>query len=357
MTSRQRVETALRRQQPDRTPMFEYVLLSPIADRLLGRLYAGDPANWPAVVEALGWEGAARQNAVDRVELACLLGHDLVYAVPNPPPDDAAASGVPPAAGAGADDPVERLRARNDEAARADPRPRDECLLVYVQLKEEMRRRGLDLPILAPAYAHGVWTDVDLMQTMALAPEIARQHFRLATRRSLAAIEAYAALGLDLAGVGGDFAGNRPILSPAMYRRFIVPEVRTAARRARALGLWAVNASDGDLWPVIDDFLAGCDVDAYLEIDMGAGMDLRRLKAAYGDRFAFFGNMDCGNLLSTASADEVRQATIDCLDAGQGSGHVFCASNAIVASVPIGNYLAMLNAYRAYFGLPEFRHA
>jgi hypothetical protein len=353
MTSRQRVEAALRHQEPDRTPMFEYVLLSPIADRLLGRVYAGDPANWPAVVDALGWERAVRQNAVDRLDLACLLGHDVIYAIPNPPPDAC----EPPPRAWNTDDPVERMRARNDAAARDDPRPGDDCLLVYAVMKEEMRRRGVDLPVLAPAYAHGVWTDVDLMQTMALAPDVAHAHFRQATRRSLAAIEAYAGLGLDLAGVGGDFAGNRPILSPAMYRRFIVPEVRAAARHARALGLWAVNASDGDLWPVIDDFLAGCEVDAYLEIDMGAGMDLRRLKAAYGAAFTLFGNMDCGNLLSTASPDEVRRQTIGCLEAGMGGGgHIFCASNAIVASVPMTNYLAMVNAYRAFFGLPEFNH-
>ena len=29
---------------------------------------------------------------------------------------------------------------------------------------------ALDLPVLAPAYAHGVWTDVDLMQTIATLP-------------------------------------------------------------------------------------------------------------------------------------------------------------------------------------------
>ena len=47
MTPRQRIEAALRHQEPDRTPVFEYVLLSPIADQLLGRPYGGDPAHWP----------------------------------------------------------------------------------------------------------------------------------------------------------------------------------------------------------------------------------------------------------------------------------------------------------------------
>lgn len=354
MTSRERVAAALQHREPDRTPMFEYVLLSPIADQLLGRLYAGDPDNWRAVVDELGWEKAVRQNAVDRLDLAVVLGHDLLYAIPNPPPDSprvhagAVAAPLP-------DDPVDRLRLRNAAEAQASPYPPDDTLRVYACLKEEMRQRGLDLPILAPAYAHGVWTDTDLMMAMVLAPEVAHEHFTLATRRSLACVERYLELGLELIGVGGDFAGNRPIISPQAYREFIVPEVRAVSRAARADGAWAVNASDGNLWPVIDDFLFGCQVDGYLEIDQHAGMDLRRLKAEYGGRVTLFGNLDCGNTLSTGTPEAVRRHTLDCLEAGRGNGgHILCASNAIVASVPMANYLAVVNAYRDYFGLPRF---
>lgn len=358
MTPRQRVEATLRHEEPDRTPFFEYVLLSPLADGFLGRRYAGDPANWAACVAEMGWEGAVRQNAVDRLDLAALLGHDMLYATPNPmPPAARPPKGRTTNEGA-PEDPVERVRLRNERAAAANPSPHDDSLRVYVELKEEMRRRGLDLPILAPAYAHGVWTDVDLMQTMVLAPEVAHEHFALATRRSLAAVEKYIALGLDQIGVGGDFAGNRPLISPDAYRTFIVPEVRKVARRVHAAGLWAVNASDGNLWPVIEDFLFGCEVDGYLEIDLHAGMDLRRLKTAYGGRITFYGNLDCGNVLSFGSPDGVRQHAIECLEAGMGrGGHILCASNAITASVPMENYLALLAAYRAFFSLPPLRQA
>ena len=332
--------------------MFEYVLLSPVADALLGRRYAGDPANWPALVAERGWEAAVRQNAIDRLDLACLLGHDMLYATPNPlppgPPERRPATPEEPP-----EDPVERVRRRNERAAPSPLGPPDDSLLIYVCLREEMERRGMDLPILAPAYAHGVWTDVDLMQAMVLAPDVAHGHFALATRRSLAAAEKYIALGLDQIGVGGDFAGNRPLISPRAYREFIVPEVRTLSRRVHAAGLWAVNASDGNLWPVLDDFLLGCEVDGYLEIDLHAGMDLRRLKAAYGDRVALYGNLDCGNILSFGSPEDVRRHTLDCLEAGMGrGGHILCASNAITASVPLHNYLAVVGAYREMFGLP-----
>ncbi|MEW6751415.1 MAG: uroporphyrinogen decarboxylase family protein [Candidatus Latescibacterota bacterium] len=383
MTSRQRVQAALEHRQPDRTPVFEYVLLEPLAGRLLGRPYGGDPVHWDALVAELGWEGAVERNAADRVALAVLLGHDLIYAWPVPPPPPRGApAGEPPesvdAAAAGAcaeaapdsaraavpdsrvaeappeDDPVARLRRRNEAAAGAPP-PADEPLLIYPALQREMARRGVDLPILAPAYAHGVWTDTDLMQTMVLEPAVADEHFRLATRRSLHLVERYAQLGLEQAGVGGDFAGNRPIISPQAYRSFIVPQVRRVSRRLHEHGMRAVNASDGDLWPVIDDFLLGCEVDGYLEIDLHAGMDLRRLKRRFGERITLYGNLDCGNVLSFATPEQVRQHVVDCLEAGQGSGgHVLCASNAVTASVPLANYLSVVNAYRDYFNLPRF---
>jgi hypothetical protein len=338
--------------EPDRTPLFEYVLLSPVADGLLGRTHAADPANWTSLVQEKGWEGAVRQTAVDRLDLACLLGHDMMYVTPNPPPLVQADTGTP-SAGEQGGDPVARLRERNDMVKRAAACPAEESFLVYVFLREEMHRRGVDLPILAPAYVHGVWTDVDLMQAMLLEPEVAHEHFTLATRRALAMIGKYASLGIDQIGVGGDFAGNVLLISPQAYREFVVPEVRTLSRAIHAAGCRAVNASDGNLWPVIDDFLLGCEVDGYLEIDMYAGMDLRRLKARYGDRVTLYGNLDCGTMLSFGTPEEIRRHTLDCLEAGLGNGgHILCASNAITASVPLENYLAIVQAYRDVFGLP-----
>ena len=197
--------------------------------------------------------------------------------------------------------------------------PQD-SLLVYDLLKNEMAKRGLDLPILAPAYFHGIWTDSDLMQVMLIEPEAAREHFRLATGGALAVIADYARLGIEMIGIGGDFAGTRLLISPESYRSFIVPEVRACADAVRAAGAWSVNASDGDLWPVMDDFLLGCGVDAYLEIDMGAGMDLAKLRQRYGARITFLGNMDCGRILSFSSPEEIARVTRKILEAGGTGG-------------------------------------
>jgi len=354
MTSRERVEAALRHEEPDRTPIFEYVLLSPVADHVLGRPHAVDPGNWPVARAELGWEGAVRQMAVDWLDLALLLGHDMMYVTLNPPPDRLEI-GLHAASAELSPDPVRAVEERNAAVEVCGDLAPDEVFLVFAFLQDEMRKQGVDLPILAPAYAHGIWADVDLMVTMLAAPKVAHHHFALATRRTLARIEKYVQLGIDIIGLGGDFSGNRPLISPQAYQAFILPEIRTCCRRVHDAGMWAVNTSDGNLWPVIDDFLLGCEVDGYLEIDFHAGMDLGRLKQGYGDRITFLGNLDCGNVLSFGSQEEISQHVVDCLKAGQGGGgHILCVSNAITASVPLESYLVVVNTYRDFFDLPRF---
>lgn len=364
MTSRKRVEAALKHQEPDRTPFFEYVLLSPVADIFLGRRfedYAGDMDGWLSMVKELGWENAVRQYAIDRVELAQKLGHDLLYVVPCPGPLASSQKDNPCALiymeEEEEDDPVERIIRRNSRFERTPTNLSDDSYIVYSFIKEELKKRELDIPILAPAYVHGVWTDVDLMQTMIMEPEIAHKHFTLATKRAMEYIDKYISLDLDQIGIGGDFAGNRLLISPQAYRQFIVPEVRALSQYIHKAGKWAVNASDGNLWEVMDDFLTGCEVDAYLEIDMNAGMDLKRLKAEYGDRYTLYGNMDCGNILTYSTPEDIRRYTVECIEAGMGNGgHAFCASNAITGSIPFKNYLAMVQGYREYFALPEINY-
>ncbi|MDD2707053.1 MAG: uroporphyrinogen decarboxylase family protein [Verrucomicrobiae bacterium] len=350
MTSRERVERALAHGEPDRTPIFEYVLQPPVADYFLGHRYA-DGEHWNELVDEKGWAEALRQRAGDIVQLAKALGHDLVYVPPVRPPVKGAEPPPPPLPVF--NDPVEELEWRVARAEENFTPPPDEYYLIYTLLRQEMERAEVDLPIVAPAYAHGVWTDVALMQVMALAPELAHRHFALATRRAMLLIGKYVALGIEMIGVGGDFAGNRgPLISPAAYRRFIVPEVRKLSQRIHEDKRRAVNASDGDLWPVIDDFLTGCEVDGYLEIEMRAGMDLAELKKRFGSRITFFGNMDCSNELSTGTVDEVKRLVKECLQKGMGNGgHIFCCNNAITGSVPVKNYLAIGEAYREFFGL------
>jgi hypothetical protein len=362
MTSRERIAAALNHRDPDRTPYFEYLLLNPVSSTLLGHQfvdYAGDMDAWNAFAGEVGWERALRQYAADRVELAAILEQDMMHVVMNPaaPMDDRGAD-PPPNPEQWTDDPVQNMidsnNAKEEQLANLNGSAFEDSFLVYAFIKEEMQKKGMDLPIMGPVCGHGVWTNVDLMQTMMLEPEIAHRHYSLVTEYSGKVVRKYVELGIDQIIVGGDFAGNRLIISPECYRTFIVPEVKKLSRIIRQSGRYSINASDGNLWPVIEDYLIECEVDGCIEIDMHAGMDLGELKRLYGDRITLYGNMDCGNVLSFCTPGEIRRHTINCIEKGWGNGgHIFCASNAISKSISVENYMAMVGAYREYFNLSK----
>jgi len=354
MSSRQRVLAAFRHEPPDRTPIFEYVLLPPIADKILGRTMAyGDC--FTLLAQERGFNAAVWQQARDWVELAVKLHHDMMYVCPVYPPPDAEPMVFPQEPDS--DDPIEIIRWRVTQRERPILPPEqayyDAGLLIYEILPQVMKEYGVDLPLMAPAYGHGVWTDVALMQTMLLDESLTRQYFALVTQAVHKTVEKYVQLGVDMIGVGGDFAGNRgPLISPACYRKFIVPEVRRIADLAHAGAKYAINASDGNLWPVIDDFLIDSHVDGYIEIDSHAGMDLKQLKQRYGGRVTLLGNIECGNLLCFGTPEQVKQLVRECLQAGGGDGgHILCCSNAITETTPLANYLAIGEAYREFFGI------
>ncbi|MBE3131591.1 MAG: hypothetical protein IMZ54_12875, partial [Acidobacteria bacterium] len=89
MTSRERVKAAFDHREPDRTPIFEYVLLPPVAERILGRPfveYLGGMEPWLAFASEVGFGEALRSYASGRVEIAFRLGHDMICVSPNPVP-------------------------------------------------------------------------------------------------------------------------------------------------------------------------------------------------------------------------------------------------------------------------------
>ena len=90
MSSRERISAAYQHQEPDRTPMFEYVLYPPVASDILGRKYidyTDDIAKWKIKARLSGWEKTVQEYVTDRLDLSQKLGHDMMYVCPNPTPE------------------------------------------------------------------------------------------------------------------------------------------------------------------------------------------------------------------------------------------------------------------------------
>jgi uroporphyrinogen decarboxylase len=163
-------------------------------------------------------------------------------------------------------------------------------------------------------------------------------------------LEAQAELGLWVIWGGGDLAGKGgPIYGPRVFRELVLPRARKLVARCHELGLVYVYRTDGDLWPIEQEFFVESGIDGYGEIDYEAGMDLDRLKARHGERLTFWGNVPCGTILHHGTEAEVVEFTRHIIDvAAPGGGFIVGSSNAIMPGTPARNVMAMVETVRRY---------
>ena len=181
-------------------------------------------------------------------------------------------------------------------------------------------------------------------------PNLMRRYLSQHTAKMEKLINLAADFGADLAYSGGDIADNRgPMISPKIYRDFLLPCLKRLADKAHKRGMFIFNSSDGNLWPIIDDFLINSDMDGMMEIQESAGMDIKKLKELFGDEICFNGCVDSQNLLVYGSPDDVRRETRRIVDTlSPGGGHILSSSNSIYPKVKPENFFAMLETGRKY---------
>lgn len=369
---------AFEHREPDRTPFFEKLIKWPIADLVLGRPHAAE--NWEYQMERLAdgdWRGLMLQQARDIIDTAKVLGMDLIRLSPNglpgPKPERldqgvwqvgetiytrlpsgwVRSKSLKPSAAISEEEEERNLIAWAEQEPGEQPYREDEWL-VFTEAKRIIKQENLDLAIFVSAYTIPVATlPRPVWPWFRERPEALRLYYRRCTEHGLRLAREAIRRGAHIVGFGGDLACDHgPMISPKDYSQFIAPCIRAQAEEAHALGVCCSNASDGDLWPVLDSFLLETDVDGFEEIDYAAGMDLRRLKQRYGERICFIGNMDIRWILTRGTVEEVRRATVDCIEAGWGNGgHILMSSNCIHEDVKPENFFAYVQAYRDYFGL------
>lgn len=90
----------------------------------------------------------------------------------------------------------------------------------------------------------------------------------------------------------GDIAyGSGLLFSPRHYREVLMPFHRRLCQLAHRHGCQVIYHSDGDVTQAIP-LLVECGVDCLHPLEVKAGIDVVALKAEWGDRLAFMGNID-----------------------------------------------------------------
>lgn len=144
------------------------------------------------------------------------------------------------------------------------------------------------------------------------------------------------------------------LISPAMFRQQLKPRVQQVLALQARLAPYAKRFfhSDGNVRPLIPDFIE-MGVDILNPVQATAvGMDLHELKREYGRDLVFWGGgVDTQDILPNGTPQEVRadvRRNIEVL--APGGGYVFNTVHNIQADVPPENIIAMWETLQEYGG-------
>jgi uroporphyrinogen decarboxylase len=171
----------------------------------------------------------------------------------------------------------------------------------------------------------------------------------MTTEYNLKQLDMLASAGIDVLVVEDDIAATSNLLiSPRHFKEFVNPYNRRLVDRAHQLGLKVVRHSDGNLWSIMD-ILVDSGYDGLNPLEPHAGMDLKKVKDAYGEKLCLLGNIDCKDLLCSGTLDQVEDAVKNAIEvAAPGGGYILCDSNSLHPGVNPENCIAMFEAAKKY---------
>jgi hypothetical protein len=160
-----------------------------------------------------------------------------------------------------------------------------------------------------------------------------------------------AADAIDIFFIGNDFGSQTgPLLGPDLFSRFMLPHLKGLIDLGHSYHLKVQLHCCGGFAPLIPMMIeTGLDGLHAIQPDC-RGMDLRDLKAEFGDKILFNGAIDSHNVLIDGTPETVRQKTREVLQIMMpGGGYVAGASHdTILEETPIENVIAMFDAVREF---------
>lgn len=344
LTSLGRVLTAIRLKQPDVVPTFE----SHIDSRVINQIKPG--SSYEEFIEymdidALVFNELAR-DTYETIDQAKGLAKDKWGAIRR---FNVASEFVPVF--------VEGPIKSSDDLKSYKPPEAD--LLNYHDLEKWVRmykgKRAIIAMTLDPFFSvsESIIGKIGYYKAVKTNPDLIHRLQEIAGDYHLQYIKNCIRIGADIIWVVSDIATKMgPMISPADMKEFIMPANRRIIDYTKSKGLPILRHSDGNLWPIFD-MLLEWGYDGIHPIDPVAGMDLGEAKAKYGKRVCLMGNVDCAQLLTWGTEEEVRQAVKRCIrQAGHCGGYICTTSNTVHAGVKPGNYVAMIAAIKEYGRYP-----
>jgi uroporphyrinogen decarboxylase len=188
------------------------------------------------------------------------------------------------------------------------------------------------------------------LMAMVEEPEWVRDVSRVFTDQMVRNLDAIMATGIQPDGlwIYGDMAfKSATMCSPQMYKELFWPDHKRLADWAHAHNMKFIFHTDGDVNGVIDLYLAA-GFDCLQPLEVKASMDIRKLCPRYGDRMAFFGNVDVMTMITNDPGlieEEIRQK----LAAGKATrGYVYHSDHSVPPQVSWPTYQAIIRLLDKY---------
>lgn len=180
--------------------------------------------------------------------------------------------------------------------------------------------------------------------------DLVHRYMRVTTNSMLKLLKIELEMGVDGILGANDWAyRNGPMMSPKNFDEFMAPYLKEIVDLTHSFGKFYVRHLDGNTYPILDSIVNYCGVDAYHAIEPTAGMDIKKIKDMYGDKITVIGNIDCGEVLTNWSPEEIQKEVKRIISlVSPGGGHIFSSSNGIHGGVPVANFLAYIKAAKKY---------
>jgi uroporphyrinogen decarboxylase len=360
MTHKERFLTALRKETPDRVPMFEFEFNESSVIRI-GSYFSNDlPVLKPlidytpeerrrlfhvlfALVDGIDLDAVNYVFTTDAKRLATNTEHfkddlGVVYRMSehgDPFPVDG---------------PVKTNRDLNRLGF---PDPRD-ALTAFRYWRQHLPNRALVFCMPGPFKLS--WSLMGGMQHLLLAYSM-NETLSLALARATtdfvkAGIQGAIDEGADAILLDGDISfQNNTLMSPDHYRLYLKPFHHECVTLAHQHGLPIIKHSDGNFWKVMDDLLE-IGFDGLHPIQPQC-MDIIEVKTHVQGRACIIGNIDCSHLLPYGTEEQVvTQVKETIRSVAPGGGYVIASSNSIHPGCKPENVVAMFRAARQYGEYP-----
>jgi len=204
--------------------------------------------------------------------------------------------------------------------------------------------QGTFLPFFSPSTHMMVWMHryPDLLKLWS------EYYVRINMERAKAKIDA----GADAIVENDDYATNSgPMISPIHFREFVLPSLKKLADVIHKKGAFFIKHTDGNINLILDDIIS-TEIDGLHPLEKQAGMDIGKVKEAYGKKICVLGNVH-GALGGYREPDYIIKETTDCIkSAGPKGGYIMTTSNVITSDAQEKNFIAWIETTKKYGKYP-----